>query len=353
MDSKSFWPVLVILLLSGCSKESTSAHDEIPDNTSLIWHTATEQNVRLGRGINLGNALEAPTEGDWGVTLKGEYFKMIDSVGFDAVRIPVKWSAHTVVDSPYTIEADFLERVDWAIHQAFENNLLAVINIHHFEELMVHPEEQKARFLAIWQQLASHYKSYTDDLIFEILNEPNDQLTPNLWNGYLREVLAVIRETNPKRTVIIGTANWGGLEGLNVLDLPTPDEDNYIIATYHYYNPFHFTHQGAEWVDGSDAWLGTTWQGRDQEKTAMMIDFDKAKAWSDRTGIPVYMGEFGAYNKAGMDSRSRWTQFAARQAEERGFSWSYWEFCAGFGIYNPETRIWRTPLLYTLIHANQ
>ncbi|HKD37098.1 MAG TPA: hypothetical protein VKB78_09865, partial [Pirellulales bacterium] len=60
--------------------------------------------ARFGRGINLGNALEAPHEGDWGVTLKESYFEAIASAGFDSVRIPVRWSAHAAESQPYTID---------------------------------------------------------------------------------------------------------------------------------------------------------------------------------------------------------------------------------------------------------
>src|SRR5262245_44402948 len=60
-------------------------------------------NQKLGRGINLGNALEAPREGAWGVTLKPHYFRAIKEAGFDSVRLPVKWSAHAQAGAPYTI----------------------------------------------------------------------------------------------------------------------------------------------------------------------------------------------------------------------------------------------------------
>ena len=72
-------------------------------------------NKALGRGINLGNALEAPKEGEWGVKLKAEYFTAIKKAGFATVRLPVRWSAHAGKEAPYTIDPKFAERVDWAL----------------------------------------------------------------------------------------------------------------------------------------------------------------------------------------------------------------------------------------------
>jgi endoglucanase len=61
------------------------------------------------------------------------------------------------------------------------------------------------------------------------------------------------------------------------------------------------------------------------------------------------MSEFGAYDKADMDSRVRWTAFMREQAEERGFSWSYWEFGAGFGVYDRSAQKWNQELLEALV----
>src|SRR5262249_13140472 len=96
-------------------------------------------NQKLGCGINLGNALEAPSEGAWGVTLKAEYFKAISRAGFATVRLPIKWSAHAKAEAPYTIDAKFAARVDWAIDQALANELNIVINVHHYGELDANP----------------------------------------------------------------------------------------------------------------------------------------------------------------------------------------------------------------------
>jgi endoglucanase len=195
-----------------------------------------EVNARLGRGVNLGNALEAPQEGDWGVTLEARYFQLIAERGFDSIRIPIRWSAHASLVPPYNIDPAFFERVDWAINNAFEQDLAVVINFHHYEEIFGDPQGQEERFLAMWRQVADHYKTEPAELVFEILNEPHDQLDAKRWNQLLVKALAVIRETNPSRVVVIGPVEWNSIDALNSLELP--EDDPNIIVTIHYYLPF-------------------------------------------------------------------------------------------------------------------
>jgi len=117
-----------------------------------------ERNNRIGRAVNLGNALEAPNEGEWGVTLRAEYFSLIKNAGFTAVRIPVRFSNHAAVEPPYTIDSTFLARVDWAVNNALDQGLVAIVDMHHYVEIFEKPYEHKERFLAIWKQLAEHYQ---------------------------------------------------------------------------------------------------------------------------------------------------------------------------------------------------
>jgi len=331
------------LFMTGCSKMTGSPTAKVLSPTAA---GPFQQNVHLGRGVNLGNALEAPREGEWGVTLKEEYFQLIKEAGFDSVRIPIRWSAHAAPTEPYTIDPSFFERVDWAVDQAFSRGLLVVINMHHYEEIMQDPSGHKERFLALWEQIADHYQGYPADLMFEALNEPHDRLTSGVWNSLLAEAIRTIRQTNPDRNIIAGPADWNGIHALNRLELPA--EDQHIIVTVHYYDPFHFTHQGAEWVSGSGAWLGTTWQGTASEENAIISDLDLVARWAEAHHRPIYLGEFGAYSKADMTSRALWTGFVARQAEGRGMSWAYWEFCAGFGVYDKSRKAWNQPLLDVL-----
>jgi endoglucanase len=301
----------------------------------------------LGRGINLGNALEAPKEGEWGVTLKAEYFAAIKKAGFATVRLPVRWSAHAGKEAPYTIDPKFAERVDWAIDQALMNELNIIVNVHHYGEMDDAPDEHLPRLLGLWQQIAARYKDRPARVYFELLNEPHGKLTETKWNAAVPKLLAVVRKTNPKRPIIIGPGQWNSIRALDKLELPKDDRN--LIVTVHCYDPFEFTHQGASWVKGSEKWKGRTWTGTDAEKAAITKQLEKAATWAKAQDRPVFLGEFGAFQEADMKSRARWTHFVTREAERLGFSWSYWEFCSGFGAYDPKTDAWREPLKTALI----
>jgi endoglucanase len=117
----------------------------------------------------------------------------------------------------------------------------------------------------------------------------------------------------------------------------------------HYYNPFEFTHQGAEWVDGSSEWLGTTWSNTPSQREAIINDFDAALSWATNNNRPINVGEFGAYSRADMNSRYLWTYFITSLSELYNMSWHYWEFGSGFGAYDINSNEWHEELLEALI----
>jgi len=331
----------IVFFFSACATPNQTEKKKQPEVDPFV------QNELLSKTINFGNALEAPDEGEWGVVLQAKYFSLVKAAGFTAVRLPIRWSAHCQIDSPFTIHSVFMQRIDWAVNQAEENHLALIIDLHHFNEIFSNPEREHGKFLSLWQQIAEHYKDRDSSLFFEILNEPHDRLTEDLWNTYLSDALEVIRHSNPVRTVIIGTAQWGGIGSLQKLIVPETDQN--LIVTIHYYNPFHFTHQGASWVQGSEQWLGTEWTASPQEKQSVVDDFRNIANWADSHKRPIFVGEFGSYSRADMDSRIRWTTFVREVAEKNHFSWAYWEFCSGFGVYDPRSDTWKDALLQALI----
>jgi endoglucanase len=320
----------------------------------LYFQMATAQspihdlNKKLGKGINMGNMFEAPSETEWGNPFKDDYFKRISSLGFNHVRIPIRWdvAARCQQTEPFTINANFLERIKTVVDLAKKENLLVIINMHHHEAIFANPDAQKAKFLSQWTQIATFFKDYDSNLLFEVMNEPNTNLTPDKWNTFFAEALSAIRKTNKTRAVLMGTSNWGGLAGVSSLKIPADDN---IILTIHYYDPFNFTHQGADWVDGSTPWLGTKWENTNLERDEIIGQFKYLKEFGNQNNLPIHIGEFGAFSKADLESRVLWSNYLARWFEQQGFSWAYWEFSAGFGIYNPSTGQYLQPLLDALV----
>jgi endoglucanase len=336
---------LFLLIASSCAVTEKAVVKKRPPDPF-------KQNKHLGRGINLGNALEAPNEGEWGVTLKEEYFKIIKEAGFDSVRIPICWSAHALKEPPYTIDSAFFNRVDWAIENALKNDLYVMINIQHYRELTKDPNAHSERFLGLWKQIAEHYKDYPDTVLFELLNEPYKALTPELWNDLLKKTLPVVRKSNPNRTIVIEPTIIIEPAFVVCLDkLEIPKEDRNIIVSIHYYSPLEFTHQGAEWMgERSKPWMGTKWTGTEKENQVITKAFNNVAKWAKKHNRPINLGEFGAYEKAGMDNRVRWTTFVAKSAVKHGFSIAYWEFChVNFGAYDQQKKAWREPLLKAII----
>ncbi len=357
MLKKSIIHKLILLLLLGflndtdCSDKSNNPTEKeaekFPyDPPSSVPLDPFVQNKLLAKSVNL-SALEAPNEGDWGITLTEEYFQLIKDIGFNAVRLPVCWSSHMNESIPYKVEQKFLQRVEWAVNQALKRELAIIVNSHHFDGIYEGPDTYREKFLASWEIIADYFKKYPDQVFFEILNEPNGNLNAAKWNNLLKDVLLIIRETNPGRTVIIGPANWNAYDALPGLQLP--EDDHNIIATYHYYLPFQFTHQGAEWVEGSNSWLGTKWINSYAERREIEKHMDSAAKWAQEHNRPLSMGEFGAYSKADINSRFLWTRHTARSAEARNISWAYWEFNSGFGVHDREKNEWNEYLVLALL----
>lgn len=307
---------------------------------------AFEINSRIGRGINLGNMLESPKKRAWGVKLEEHYFDLIKEAGFNSVRIPCRWSDYAAEEAPYQIDPDFLARVDLAVEQALSRGLIVILNIHHYHEFMEDPEGHTDRVMGIWKQLSEHYKDQPRALCFEVMNEPTNKVTPEIWNRIQNDAIRLIRKTHPDRVIFVAPLGWNRIHHLKNLELPSNDRN--LIASVHFYEPFKFTHQGARWVD-RDIPVGTEWKGTEEQKAELLADLDEAVRWSKENNIPINVGEFGAYSKADMESRVRWTAFLCREMEKRDMSWNYWEFCSSFGVYDPHAEAWRKPLLKALI----
>jgi len=323
----------VFIFLCSCAHESVMESKSIPD--------AFKQNERLGRGGNLGNILYKFET--WDKEREMEELDLIKEIGLQGVRINTGPFAHVSNDPSYTLSEAFFERLDWIINEALSRGLTVIIDNHEYHAMADDPIGNHEMFLSTWKQMAEHYKDFPDNVFLGVLNEPNGHLTPYLWNYQLADVYKVIREVDPYRTLIIGPGDWNGIDALESFELP--EEDRNIIVEIHYYSPHRFTHQGASWSEGSDAWLGLTWRGTQEEKQAIIDDFQIAIDWSEKHKRPLFLGEFGVYEKADMESRAAWLTFVIEQVEKNNWSWGIWELMEpSFGIYDREQKTWIEPL---------
>jgi len=304
-----------------------------------------DQIKTMGRGVNI-IGYDALWHDFSQARFQARHFQRIREGGFQTVRINLKAFSH--MDSRNRLHPLWFKTLDWAVKKALASGLTVIIDEHDLNDCGKNAEISKPRLMAFWEQVAEHYRDAPNRVLFEILNEPNRQVTPAVWNTWLKEALAIIRKSNPRRNVVIGPAGWNHIQCLDKLELP--DGDRHIVVTVHYYLPMHFTHQGAPWNWATVKRTGIKW-GTDAEKRKVEKDFAAVEEWSKTAKRPILLGEFGAYDGGGadLDSRVRYTAHVARTAESLGWAWTYWQFDYSFIVYDIAKDDWVQPIWKALI----
>jgi predicted esterase len=327
--------VLTALLVSIC----------IVANSLAVPPTAWEQNARMGPGINLGNVFDAPNgEGTWWKgTAKAEFFDDFKAAGFQNVRLPVTWQKHMAETEPYSVDAQFMDRIAEVVGWATQCKLVVILNAHHEEWFKKDPNGQMKRFESLWRQIAARFKDVPDELlVFEILNESDAKTINAAQTTEMNErILKVIRETNSTRCVIV--AGVGDNDVRLVKELVVPN-DPYIIATYHCYDPWFF-------VSGQPRNPKEAKWGSETQKAEYLKIMEPIKKWSDLHKVPIYLGEWATSIKCDANSRIEYYRFVSAQAKARGFSYAIWDDGGHMLIYNREKREWNKDILQAVFGA--
>src|SRR6185295_6415915 len=329
------------------------------------------------KGINLGNRLEAPNEGDWGGVIQAGDFPFIARRGFDHVRIPIRFSGHASSGSPYTIDATFFSRVDTVLDQAAAANLAVVVDMHAYDDLATNVAGQRDRFAALWTQIAARYQGRPDAVAFELLNEPNGQLDTN-WNDVMLPAIRAIRATNPRRLLIVDSVFWADPTKLSTLTLP---DDANIMASIHLYEPKLFTFQGQDWMGpiylttgvvfpgppatpinpvqaAKDASWANQWFMDYNTKPAATNPSGPATvaaqialitAYRQAQGRAVYNGEWGPQDGGALDSRARLVTTVRQQCDSAGIGWAIWEDPVNMNLFDSRAGTWLTAIIDALL----
>ena len=323
--------------------------------------------LAIGRGVNFGNIFDAPNEGAWGLTAEDRFIALVggSNPAIQSVRLPVRWSNHASADTQATIDPAFMERVVGVVDKLLARGVVVVLNMHHYRQLdgdtlddgeaavpdSVDHALVRMRFLAMWSQIAKRFAKHDARLLLEPYNEPHQLLDTQSdgsrpWNDLVSRAVRVIRQTNPTRVLVIGPTHWNSAYDLAQLVLPY---DPNLVLTVHSYEPFTFTHQGAEWISPKLP-TGVTCCDATQTQTITQL-LDTAQSQAQAKGYPVFVGEFGAYSAAPLAARVNYLSTMRQQMAQRGMAWTYWELAAGFGVYDPVQNQFRTEMAQALYGA--
>ena len=348
--------------------------------------TPQELVTKMGRGLNLGNVLSAPVEGNWAGAATEQYFIDVANAGFKNVRIPMDFfgsrtngstssfsssaNTSTTVDrSQFQVSASYLNRLEEVITWGLNQDLVIVLDFHgatlksefiytfdSSESSYTHPTSAKraadlAKFYSIWEQIADRFKNYSDDLVFEVINEPYFHISASEMDEINAEVISIVRDSggnNSTRKIVVTGGSQNSFRAITTIGNQIINSDNYLIATFHYYLPFSFT-KSSDYRYNDNNW------GTNQDKNDVDDDFQTVANWANQFNPPVavYLGEFTADNAYGysyqtgdlhkvtannspngngyadggpdLNSRYEYHAYLANAAISRDFSFSAWD----------------------------
>ncbi len=340
-------------------------------------HGLTEaQGMPFTRGVNLTDWFQTTSVQSIQFSkYTKQDFNDIKSLGCDAIRLPVNIHEMTLGAPEYKIDPllyFFLDQVvDWA--EDLEMNL--IIDNHSFNST-VNTDPYIGEILKpIWQQLAEHYKNRSQLIFYEIFNEPHG-INDSIWNSIQLSVINTIREVDSVHSIIIGPADWNNYKNL---DLMPQYSDNNLIYTFHFYEPFLFTHQGAGWTNPpmtdlkdvpfpfsqsqmpifptslKETWVESIFNNYESDGTEQRIKqlIDIAASFRDTRNVKLFCGEFGVYSpNSNYENRNYWHELVRKYFEEKKISWTLFEYQGKFGIFeNGSNELFNHDLNIPLIKA--
>lgn len=283
----------------------------------------------------------------------------IASWGLDHVRLPVDYPIVEDDATPGQYREQGLAYIDRCIEWCERHGLGVVLDLHHapgysFGRLetnnLFESEQQLGRFVGIWKMFAQRYRSVGEHLRMELLNEVVEP-TSERWNGLAHRTIAAIRAIDRQRTIVYGGNYYSSIDELANIDLV--EKDDRIIYTFHFYKPLLFTHQHARWDAFAKAYQQSSeypgrlpnlaafiaahpeYEQKNQELPTDTMDADlllryfrPALDFMQRTGRPLYCGEFGVVEGASIPSRIRWHRDVIDLLNAHGIGRAVWTYKA-------------------------
>jgi len=300
----------------------------------------------LGHGINLTGmerTWESPRFRSKEVIAQ---IKELKAIGYSSVRIPL------AVDFLLEHDRSFLRELRKVVRYAEGQQLTLILAYfdHQLDEEKLGPQVQ--RLQENWVTVLKSFDEHTAQVYLELANEP--QLSPNTWYSIVPDLVAAIRKVNPDIPVIVGATNYNSLFELSRME-PWPLDR--IIFTFHYYEPYLFTHQGTPWTGPQNSTLGVpypyeeNWMPpladlakgtsgeinyRDYSLTgnriAMEDKIGQISLWAKRHGVELWCTEYGVTFNSDPDSRKNYLLDLSQVLQNHGIPGFVWEWEGNFGI---------------------
>lgn len=325
-----------------------------PDATGM-GSTAVQLAAKMNLGWNLGNTFEAPGgETGWGSpVITEDFIKFVKQQGFNAIRIPCSfdWS-HIDNKATAHIDQNWLNRVKEVIGYCVNNDMYVLLNIHWdggWLENNCTPDKKdsvNAKQKAYWEQIATAMRDFDEHLMFASANEPNtsDATQMNVLLSYHQTFINAVRSTGGKNTyrclVIQGSSDL-----ISVDAFPTDPTPNRLMYEEHNYTPFQFCGLSEDaswgkmfyyWGAGQHSTIEPDRNANWGEEDVQDAYFQKIKAQFIDKGIPILMGEYGAFRRNGSspapldlathnDAVDYWITYVTKHAKEIGAIPFWWD----------------------------
>ena len=311
----------------------------------------------FSRGVNLTNWFQttSPRQIQFSKYTRHD-FENIKSLGCDVIRLPINLFYMAGPKPAYTVDPLFFEFLDQAVTWAEELHMYLLIDNHSSDDIASLNPDLELMLSTVWSQMADHYKSRSSFILYEIMNEPHG-LTTQVWGRIQQTAITAIRKVDATHTIIVGPSNWNSYNDLSMLPLYN---DPNLLYTFHFYDPFIFTHQGATWPvpsmgslanvpfpynattmpavpsDLANTWVAGSIGNYVNDGTVAKVHalIDIAVAFKTSRNVNLYCGEFGVYNQNSKDAdRTYWYSEMRKYLELKGIAWTTWDYQNGFGLF--------------------
>lgn len=315
-----------------------------------------EAQTPFTRGVNLTNWFQSGSARQIQFTkYTKQDFVRIKDLGCNVIRSPINLHFMTNGAPDYTVDPIFFDFMDQVVDWAEELQIHLLLDNHTFDPNANTDPSVEGILLKIWPQLADHFKNRSNYLYYEILNEPHG-ITTSVWCQIQQKVINAIRAVDTRHTIIVGASGYNSYNELKNMPVYT---DNNLIYTFHFYDPFMFTHQGATWtnymqdlagipfpydaarmpatpISAKGTWVESSLNNYKNDGTVVKVQqlIDVAASFKVSRNVRIFCGEFGVYipNSPHAD-RVYWYDVVRKYLEEKGITWTIWDYQGGFGLF--------------------